>query len=310
MYAYGCARFCLARGDKAIADELWPGIVWCLEYCRRQTTPEGVIASDTDELEGRLPTGRANLSTSSLCYGGLRSAADLGRSLGRAREAREFDRRATALARSIESHFGSTVEGFRTYRYYDTNTVLRSWICLPLCMGITDRREGTVAALFSPRLWTQDGLATRAGEKTYWDRSTLYGFRGVFQGGGTVLGLRYLEDYTRRRLLGEHVPYPVEVGPEGGQQHLSSESALYCRVFTEGLFGIQPTGLDRFRCTPRLPDGWPRMALRSIRAFGRSWDLMVERKTPTRWRVAVEQGGKRVFDRSIPPGEPVEVVLP
>ena len=309
MYAYGCSRFCLARGDKAIAEELWPAIAWCLEYDRRQTTPEGVIASDTDELEGRLPTGKANLSTSTLHYGGLRSAADLGRALGHRKEAREYDRQAEALAKAIESYFGATVEGFATYRYYDTNAVLRSWICLPLCMGLMDRRDGTIAALFSPRLWTRDGLATQAGDQAFWDRSTLYGFRGVFQGGETATGLRYLEGYTRRRLLGEHVPYPVEVGPEGGQQHLSSESALYCRIFTEGLFGILPTGLDHFRCTPRLPDGWPRMALRSIRAFDRTWDLVVERRG-RQVRIIVEQAGKPVFDRTIAPGTTVEIVLP
>jgi len=309
MYAYGCSRFCLARGDKAIAEELWPAIAWCLEYGRRQTTPQGVIASDTDELEGRLPTGKANLSTSALHYGGLRSAADLGRSLGHANEARDYDRQANVLAKAIESYFGGTVEGFATYRYYDTNTVLRSWICLPLCMGLKDRRTGTIAALFSPRLWTPDGLASQAGDQVFWDRSTLYGFRGVFQAGETATGLRYLEAYTRRRLLGEHVPYPVECGPEGGQAHLSSESALDCRIFTEGLFGILPTGLDRFRCTPRLPDGWPRMALRSIRAFGRTWDLVVERRG-TRARIIVEQAGKRVYDRTVAPGTTVEIVLP
>ena len=309
MYAYGCSRFCLARGDQAIAQELWPAIAWCLEYGRRQTTPEGVIASDTDELEGRIPTGKANLSTSTLHYGGLRSGADLGRALGHVREAREYDRQADALAKAINSYFGATVEGFATYRYYNTNTVLRAWICLPLCMGLMDRRDGTLAALFSPKLWTADGLATQAGERTFWDRSTLYGLRGVFQGGETSAGLRLLEGYTRRRLLGEHAPYPVEVGPEGGQQHLSSESALYCRIFTEGLFGILPTGLDSFRCTPRLPEGWPRMALRSIRAFGRTWDLVVERRGPS-VGVIVEQAGKRVIERAVTPGAMVEIVLP
>ena len=309
MYAYGCSRFCLARGDKAIAGELWPAIVWCLEYGRRQVTSAGVIASDTDELEGRLPTGKANLSTSTLQYGGLRSAADLGRALGHVDEAREYDRQADRLARAIESYFGATVEGFATYRYYDTNTVLRSWICLPLCMGLMERRAGTIAALFSPRLWTPEGLATQAGDQVFWDRSTLYGFRGVFQAGEYATGPRYLEAFTRRRLLGEHVPYPVECGPEGGQQHLSSESALYCRIFTEGLFGVLPTSLDRFRCTPRLPEGWPRMALRSIRAFGRTWDLVVERQDQ-QIRVIVEQAGKRVCDRTVAPGTTVEVVLP
>ncbi len=111
------------------------------------------------------------------------------------------------------------------------------------------------------------------------------------------------------RELGEHVPYPVECGPEGGQAHLSSESALYCRIFAEGLFGILPTGLDRFRCTPRLPDGWPRMALRSIRAFGRTWDLVVERRGK-KVRVFVEQAGKRVCDRTVAPGTTVEIMLP
>ncbi len=309
MYAYGCARFCLARGDKLVAEELWPGITWCLEYGRRQMTPEGVIASDTDELEGRLPSGKANLSTSALHYGGLRSAADLGRALGHRSEARDYDRQADTLAKAIESHFGATVEGFATYRYHESNTVLRSWIGLPLCMGLMERRAGTIAALFSPRLWTPDGLATQAGDKVYWDRSTLYGFRAVFQGGETTVGLRYLEEYTRRRLLGDHVPYPVEVGPEGGQQHLSSESALYCRIFTEGLFGILPTGLDRFRCTPRLPDGWSHMALRSIRAFGRNFDLRVERRDQ-KLRVIVDQSGRSVYDRTISPGASVNIVLP
>lgn len=89
----------------------------------------------------------------------------------------------------------------------------------------------------------------------------------------------------------------------------SSESALYCRVFTEGLFGILPTGLDRFRCTPRLPEGWPRMALRSIRAFGREWDLVVERREE-RLGIIVQQAGQRVFDRTVDRGATVEVVLP
>jgi hypothetical protein len=51
------------------------------------------------------------------------------------------------------------------------------------------------------------------------------------------------------------------------------------------------------------------MALRSIRAFGRTWDLVVERNR-TQMRVTVEHAGKRVFDRIIHPGTAVEVVLP
>ena len=309
MYAYGCARFCLARGDKAIARELWPAVVWCLEYSRRQTTPDGVIASNTDELEGRLPTGKANLSTSSLYYGGLRAAADLGRSLGMAKEAATYDQQAEVMAKAINTYFGAKVEGFETYRYYDGNDVLRSWICLPLCMGLMDRREGTIAALFSPRLWTVDGLASQAGDSAFWDRSTLYGLRGVLQAGETTAGLKFLTRYTHRRLLGDHVPYPVEAWPEGDQRHLSSESALYCRIFTEGLFGMRPSGLDRFHCTPRLPDGWPKMALRSVRAFNRNFDLVVERKGDGQLITLLEKG-KTIASHELAIGKSVEIKLP
>jgi hypothetical protein len=311
MYAYGCARFCLARGDRAIAAELWPAIAWCLEYCRRQTTPAGVIASDCDELENRLPAGKANLSTASLCYGGLRSAADLARALGKQAEADEYGRRADALADAIDGFFGATVQGFATYRYYEGNDVLRSWICLPLCMGIATRRDATIAALFSPRLWTVDGLASQAGDRTFWDRSTLYALRGVFQAGETATALRFLTAFTQRRLLGEHVPYPVEAWPEGGQRQLASESGLYCRIVTEGMFGILPTGLDRFRCTPRLPDGWPRMALRSVRAFGHDFDLVVERQGAAgAVTVVVSAGGRELQRTVVPASGSVEVQLP
>ncbi len=309
MYAYGCARFCLARGDRKIAEELWTAITWCLEYSHRQATPEGVIKSDSDELEGRLPTGKANLSTSSLYYGGLRSAADLGRALGKDTEASAYDQQADAMDKAIDKYFGGKVEGFDTYRYYEGNDVLRSWICLPLCMGLKERRDGTIAALFSPRLWTSDGLASQAGDSAFWDRSTLYGLRGVFQAGETATGLRYLSAYNHRRLLGDHVPYPVEAWPEGDQRHLSSESGLYCRIFTEGLFGLLPTGLDRFRCTPHLPDGWPRMALRSVRAFNRTFDVLVERRSEAQ-HVTILQAGKPIAEHDLKAGESVEIKLP
>ena len=120
-------------------------------------------------------------------------------------------------------------------------------------MGIFDRKEGTISALFSPQLWTEDGLASRAGDSTFWDRSTLYALRGVFAAGETDKALQFLQAYSNRRLLGDHVPYPVEAYPEGNQRHLSAESGLYCRIFTEGLFGIRPTGLNSFTFTPQLP---------------------------------------------------------
>lgn len=307
MVAYGAARYALASGDRKIAEELWPLIEWCLEYCRRKTNADGVVASDSDELEGRFPTGDANLCTSSLTYDALRSAAYLAESLGKPKSVTdEYSKRADLLHEAIEKHFGATVEGHNTYRYYDGNTVLRAWICIPLTMGIFDRKQGTIEALFSPRLWTDDGLATEAGKETFWDRSTLYALRGVLAAGETKRGLAHLRHYSRRRLLGEHVPYPVEACPEGGQRHLSAESALYCRVITEGLFGIRPTGLRSFEITPRLPSDWDRMALRNVHAFGSVFDVVVTRRNGG-LALDVRAGGTQAV---VEPGATITVRLP
>ncbi len=308
MIAYGAARFALAYGDRKTAVELWPLIEWCLEYCDRKKNSAGVIASDSDELEGRFPAGQANLNTSSLYYDALRSAVMLGKSLGNVDDKKlgGYTARAQQMGAAIEQYFGADVEGFHTYRYYEGNTVLRAWICTPLTVGLLDRASGTVEALFSPRLWTPDGLATQAGEKTFWDRASLYGLRGAFAAGETQRALSFLTYYSTRRLLGEHVPYPVEAWPEGNQRHLAAESALYCRIYTEGLFGIRPTGLRSFDLTPRLPAGWNEMKLMSVQAFGHSFDIEVVRRGD-RVQVEVTAEGKVLESKEIRAGETIRI---
>jgi hypothetical protein len=180
---------------------------------------------------------------------------------------------------------------------------------MPLVVGINDRAAGTIDALFSPRLWTNDGLLTQAGSTTFWDRSTLYGLRGVFAAGETEKALKFFIGYSNRRLLGDHVPYAVEAWPEGNQRHLSAESSLYCRVVTEGIFGFRPTGFNSFTISPRLPENWNEMALKNIVAFGgKSIDVTVSR-TPDGLHVVVISDGKPVRDQSIKKGAAVTVTL-
>lgn len=293
MIAYGAGRYALANGNVDSARVLWPLIEWCLEYCRRQLNEQGVVKSNSDELEGRFPAGKANLNTSILYYDGLRSAAMLGKQLSIPKsQLAKYEQEAKTLRGNIDKYFGATVEGFNTYRYYEGNDTLRAWICSPLIVDIFDRKEGTVAALFSPRLWTEDGLASLAGNKTFWDRSTLYALRGVFAAGETQKAFDYLQYYSRRRLLGEHVPYAVEAYPEGNQRHLSAESGLYCRIYTEGMFGMRPTGLNSFDCTPRLPAGWDKMALRTVHAFGSVFDIEVLRAAGGKLDIVITKAGQ------------------
>ena len=309
MIAYGAARYALARGDKAEARELWPLIEWCLEYCNRKLTPAGVVASNSDELENRFPAGDANLCTSTLYYDALRSAVMLGRELGvSAKQLNTYRDQANALEKAIEKHFGYEIEGFHSYRYYEGNDILRSWICMPLVMGIYTRAQGTIDALFSPRLWTDDGLLTQAGTETFWDRSTLYALRGTIAAGEVEKGMNFLKKYSHRRLLGDHVPYAIEAWPEGDQRHLSAESGLYCRIYTEGLFGIRPTGLRSFEMTPRLPQEWEYMNLNRVRAFNSEFDIRV-RRAGKKLHVEVLKGGKSVLKKSVTEGATIKVNL-
>ncbi len=304
MIAYGAARFAMASGNMEWSKELWPLIEWCLEYSNRKKMPSGVIASDTDELEGRFPAGDANLSTSSLYYDALVSAAYLAKELGKDDALIEtYRKQAQDLRQAIKDYFEANVEGFETYQYYEGNDVLRSWICIPLTVGIYDRLDGTISALFSKRLWTPSGLLTKAGTTTVWDRSTLYALRGVMAAGAVEQGMEKLVDFSKNRLLGDHVPYVIEAYPEYNQSHLSAESGLYCRIFIEGLFGIRPTGLNSFTCIPRLPEDWDRMALKNIHAFGRTWNLEVSRKK-NRINLAISDfSGKKLYEKALQEGE-------
>lgn len=298
MIAYGASRYALARGVREEAEQLWPLIEWCLEFCHRKLNDAGVVRSNSDELEGRFPAGEANLCTSSLYFDALRSAAMLARDLGKGRKVEQLYKvRARELEAAIDRYFHATVEGFDTYRYYDGNDVLRSWICIPLTMGIFTRAQGTLDALYSPRLWTKDGMLTQAGSETFWDRSTLYALRGALMAGDTERTLPFLQYYSRTRLLGNHVPYAIEAWPEGSQRHLSAESGLYARIITEGLFGIRPTGLHSFSVSPRLPREWPTMTLRRVRLGGSCFDLEVSRDQKGQTIVRMIREGQKTVER-------------
>ena len=309
MIAYGASRYALERGSKEEAEQLWPLIEWCLEYCHRKVNADGVVASDSDELEGRFPACDANLCTSSLYYDALNSAVYLGKELKKeGKLLKQYASQAKSLKANIEKYFGAEVEGFQTYQYYKGNDVLRSWICIPLTVNIFDRKEETVRALFSPRLWTENGLLTQAGSETFWDRSTLYALRGVYACGETEKATEYLKFYSGQRLLGEHIPYAIEAWPEGNQRHLSAESGLYCRIITEGMFGIRPTGFKSFVLTPRLPAEWNQMSLHKIQAFGSSFDVEIQR-AGEKLQVTVLNQGKVCVKKTIKEGDSLMVKL-
>ena len=306
MIAYGATHFLLASGDKKKAQEIWPLIDWCLKYSEKRLTPDGIVASESDELEGRFPTGKANLSTSSLYYGALLQAANLAQAMGMAKNVVDnYKERADKLSIAIEKYFGSKIDGLDTYKYYQENTTLRSWICLPLVVGINTRKEATLDALFN-KLWSANGVVTELKSdqqetKVFWDRGTLYAFRGAFKAGATDQALERLIAYSKTRLTGFRVPYVVEAWPENGMAHLSAESALYCRIFTEGLLGLEPLGFNSFSLKPTLPSGWNFLELKNIHAFNSIIDIRLDREK-NNIRMLVRKGGKTLYSKVIKSG--------
>ncbi|OGX91307.1 six-hairpin glycosidase-like protein [Hymenobacter coccineus] len=313
MIAFGATHFLLAAGDQQKSEELWPLIEWCLNYCRKRTTADGVVASESDELEGRFPAGSANLSTSCLYYGALVQAARLAAAMHQPAALRAtYQQQAQRLATAIDRYFGAEVAGLHTYKYYQENTTLRSWICLPLVVGLTPRKAGTLDALFG-KLWSANGVLTEltpgaSSSPVFWDRGTLYAFRGAFKAGAADRALERLRSYSTTRLTGFRVPYAVEAWPENGMAHLSAESALYCRLFTEGILGLEPTGFHSFTLRPNLPSKWDQLTISAIKAFNTSFDVHL-RRDKGKLRLQVVQQGKVVVQRVVQNNTTVEVRL-
>jgi hypothetical protein len=313
MIAFGATHFLLACGDQQKSAELWPLVEWCLDYCQKRTTAAGVVASESDELEGRFPAGSANLSTSCLYYGALVQAARLATAMHQpAARSAAYHKRAQLLAAAIERYFGAELAGLHTYKYYQENTTLRSWICLPLVVGLTPRQAGTLDALFG-KLWSANGVLTELKPGTgstpvFWDRGTLYAFRGAFKAGAADRALERLVSYSTTRLTGFRAPYAVEAWPENGMAHLSAESALYCRVFTEGILGLEPTGFHSFTLRPNLPSTWDHLTISAIKAFHTSFDVNL-RRDKGKLKLQVLQQGRVVVQRVVQPNATVEVRL-
>jgi hypothetical protein len=312
MIAYGATHFLLATGDKSKADEIWPLVDWCLQYCQKRLTAEGVVASESDELEGRFPSGNANLSTSSLYYGALVQTARLAQSMGKpASLIADYKARAKKLSEAIEKYFGVEMEGLNTYKYYKDNNTLRSWICLPLVVGLNERKEGTLDALFG-KLWSANGVLTElkannSETAVFWDRGTVYALRGAFKAGAADRALERLTSYSKTRLTGFRVPYAVEAWPENGMAHLSAESALYCRIFTEGLLGFEPTGFKTFTLKPHLPANWNYVELTSIRTLNTSININITRQKKDMLKLSVSKNGNIIIDKMIKNGKEVKV---
>ncbi len=286
MFAYGVSHYLLGRGSRELLNRFYKAAEFCVDYCLKRKTKDGIIKSAFDELEGRFKSGEANLSTSSLTYAALKNMKYLAKEYGDLKKAEYYKNEEEELRKNINKYFGFNMKGFETYRYYEGNDKLRAWICIPLSFGIDERKEGTKDALLSDILWTENGIYTEEGNITIWDRATLYALRGIMKVGYVKEGIERLETYSHERLVRERTPYAVEaIRSEDGRgwlgeskkSHLSAESCLLCLAVTDGLLGIEGTGLHSFKFRPILPDNLEHIYLTDIYSFGEIFDIRIDK---------------------------------
>ena len=272
MYLYGNSRLYLSRGE--VPDEKHMKMLeWCANYIERNILNEGVVYSDTDELEDRLSSG-INLSTSSLAYGAFNLFSILNDRIGNTKQANKYKKLALVIKDGIETYFGGNVSGYNTYHYHKGCDEIRAWNTLPPYMGITNRWKDTCNSI-DKLLWVDGSLRSTEGENIVWDRSALYYIATLFRCGDSERAFNKLFEYSNNRLLGERVPYAIEAYPERGMRHLSAESALFCRIITDGLFNIS-FNKDGFVVNPSLPSSIKNLSLKRIYISNNYYDLIIE----------------------------------
>lgn len=289
MFAYGLSFLMMALGDMSYIKENIKFVDNALDYTISKINSEGVVESDSDELENRFLSGKANLCTSCLAYIALINGACIHKDLSNTEKAKYYTCIADKLKDNIIKYFSKNVEGYDTFMYCKEEKNLRSWICMPMTVGINERVEDTIRALMSNKLRKGNGLLTRSGERTFWDRSALYALRGMFMAGYSEDAYEFLLSYSKVRLLGNHPPYAVEAFPEGNQAQLSAESGLYVRIFIEGILGLKFVGIGKFSLNPNLPKEWDYFKVENIIVKNKKLDIDISKNIDGKYEIIVKK---------------------
>ncbi len=271
MYVYGLTRFLLTYGDKKLAKHFIKPIQWCIQYSLSKKNSDGLIESDSDELENRFESGNCNLATNSIFYQALLMASKLFSELG---IENDYETIASQLKKNINSYFYD--DHFCYYCKEETHQ--RSHIVYPLIMGIYEHSEQIIQTIMSDDLYTENGFKTIDNCDTYWDRITLMAIRGIFNAHQPDLAYDILLKYSENRLLKDHVPYAIEAYPEGNQAHLAAENALYARIYIEGILGFEPVSFQSFSLHLSMPSALKYIKVSSFYYSKRTFSIFVQKE--------------------------------
>ncbi|PXF43880.1 hypothetical protein BWQ96_06346 [Gracilariopsis chorda] len=254
MFAWGASLLALTIAEENVTARLFPLISFAcgILYNKLAQSQSGVIPSQSDELEGRFPTGEENLSTNCLTILAFETAAQV------AVEAKdpllEQEYKASASTLRLNAHRYFACGGERKYAYYKGCPDARGWACLAALAGLPDGQQALEYCL--SEMWCDDGVLVSSSNTAVWDRTTLYAIRAAYRCGLVDVATEKLRQYAKKRFTeGPAAPYAVENNDSWAQ--LAAESALFVRVILEGLLGIEVISDRRLLFTPRSPTSWP-----------------------------------------------------
>lgn len=254
MFAWGTSLLALTIADGDVTEKLFPLISFAcgLLHNKLAQSRSGVIPSQSDELEGRFPTGEANLSTNCLAILAFETAAQVAVEANDPFLRQEYISSARTLRLNAHRYFAC--DGEQKYAYYNGCPDARGWACLAALAGLPDGKEALKYCL--SKLWCDDGVLVSSSNTAVWDRTTLYAIRAAYRCGLVEIATEKLLQYSKRRFTqGPSVPFAVENTDSWAQ--LAAESALFVRVILEGLLGIEVLSNRRLLLAPRCPKLWP-----------------------------------------------------
>jgi len=72
----------------------------------------------------------------------------------------------------------------------------------------------------------------------------------------------------------------------------------YCRIYIEGLLGIEPISFSKIKISPSLPANWDFLKLDNLHLFGNTYNLTVSKENE-KLRLVIKTGSIVIYDQLI-----------
>eukprot|EP00177_Eucheuma_denticulatum_P002946 GFKZ01005295.1.p1 GENE.GFKZ01005295.1~~GFKZ01005295.1.p1 ORF type:complete len:607 (+),score=72.27 GFKZ01005295.1:50-1822(+) len=253
MFAWGGGLYILILGGRReVETEMFTYVKQCCEVLVKKVRLEGIVTSESDELEGRFKTGQSNLAVNCLAILALEGGGEVAREMGEDDLATEWETAGAKLRTQVERRFA--VRDERIFAYYDGCQEGRGWACLTALARLAGGGEALQFVL--REMWVNGkGLLVSSTSADVWDRQTLYAIRAAFKLGMVEEGLEKLVEFVEGKYRDQGaMPFAVENHESFAP--LSAESGLLIRVINEGLLGMEFRAGRTMLLTPRCPAKW------------------------------------------------------